>query len=280
MRARKTGLVVAVVLCTVPACKSMFTAREQVVNAECSMIDNAPDVCDNMLPENWRQKPAEVLKMLDTISSPRGIRFAPTVVTTNRRTDVECRVTSTGDRKIEVSYKYPAMMRQFPAGGTGKRDFIVASFNYAKDQGCREARYGIRDPQAAGRKAVFYFIEVNTGVVYPLKTGVDRRIGDWTMWRLYEKEGALVFEELRTGAYVQCGVEHKAADHGDADFARCYPRPELTRPTVTGALDRYFTIRSANASAVRGAAALFQEFNQEVDPAWGRCGALGCCASY
>ena len=183
-------------------------------------------------------------------------------------------------KKIGISYSYPADMAKFPTEGTGERDFIVATFKYSDSEGCREARYGILDRPVAAEMTLFFFIAVRTTKVDPITSDFDRKIGDWTAFRVYRKAGgAHGLDTLRTGAYIQCGAEHDST-HGDFDFARCYPTAIASRSAVTGVLDRYFTIRSANASVVRGAAALFQEFNQEVDPAWGRCGALGCCASY
>ena len=276
-------MIVAAALIVVPACKNMYNARQQVVSTGCSIVDGARDVCDNMLPRDWRQNPGVVIEKIADTSTRGKIRFSPQVVTKIRRTDIECRaITTGGERKIEVTYHYPEMMKDFPAGGTGDREFVVATFDYSNDEGCREARYGILDPPSAGGSDVYYMIIVKTAEVVPVNSGFDRRIGDWTMYRVYRKNGVTaVYDELRTGAYVQCGYWHDSRTYGDAAFTSCkdahVPPPP---PTRIGLLDQYFTIRSANASGVRKSSSAFDAISEEIDPAWGRCGALGCCASY
>lgn len=124
-----------------------------------------------------------------------------------------------------------------------------------------------------------YFITVRTDKVDPVVTRYDRRIGNWTSWAIYKKGNDYVLDDLREGAYVQCGQKHDTT-FNDLAFIGC--ETALLPPTQrrVGVLDQYFTIRSANASVVRGSSAVFDALSEEVDPAWGRCGALGCCASY
>ena len=279
MRTR-TVLTLVAVLLAVPACKNLQIVPQQVSNS-CVAEYDVTNACPNLLPQNWRENPELVIALLTDTSDQAKLLFSRKPVTKERRTDVDCRNNGGGnDKKLVLKYDAPAAMANFPVNGTNGQDLLVASFEITKDDRCRDARYGFLDPEDVVKGSVYYFITVRTTKVDPVRSGFDRKIGEWTAWRVYKKGGQVLKDDLRTGAYIQCAEEHEST-YGDVGFAACMPARALRTSVVPGLLDRFFTIPSANASAATGSVTAVQDgFAAETDPAWGRCGALGCCASY
>lgn len=275
-----TLLVMVAVLLAVPACKNLRNVPRQGSNS-CVARDGDPRACTNMLPQDWRENPATVFALLADKSDQAKLKLTKKPVTKDRRTDIDCRNIGGGnDKKLGLKYDAPTAMANFPVNGTNGRDLLVASFEITKNERCRDARYGFLEPQGGGTGTVYFFITVRTTKVDPVKSGFDRKIGEWTSWRVYSKGGQVFTDDLRTGAYIQCGHEHDAT-YGDVAFASCIAKRKSSRSAVAGVFDRWFTIRTANASTTNGVVTNAQDgFSEEVDPAWGRCGGLGCCASY
>lgn len=276
MRARKTSLVVAIVLCAIPACKNMWNGPP-FVSRGCSTTATGPTACTNVLPENWKSDLEKTAKRID---NQNLLPLARNPIKQTRKTDSDCRRDRfRNDKKLVINYDVPLDMSRFPIDGTAGRDLVVAVFTSDGNTDCREAKYGILDAKGGAKQGIVYFITVQTDRVDPVVTRYDRRIGNWTAWAIYKKDNDYVLDDLREGAYVQCGQKHDTTFKNLA-FTGCETAHLPPTQRQVGLLDRYFTIRSANASVVRGSSAVFDPLSEEVDPAWGRCGALGCCASY
>lgn len=277
MRASVQGLVLTMLLVPVAGCHNMWNGPPQVITG-CVARQDATAACRNMLPVNWKADPKWTAEFIE---DEKRLPLTKRPKKADRKSLGQCQGTGANKKKFAMSYDAPVEMKNFPSGGTGTNDLVVAVFTAEKVADCPEARYGVLDVKGNDKPGVVYFVTVRTDNVVPIVTPYDRRIGEWTSWKIYKNAaGAYELEELRQGAYIQCGKRHDTSTFGDVDFTSCktahVPPPPSQR---IGLLDRYFTIRSANASVLQDSLPISMR-NDEIDPAWGRCGALGCCASY
>ncbi len=287
MTDRRVVALAIVLTCSV-ACSADTVPAAQAAGLHaavaCSADGISGPVCPNVLELDWEL--SAKWQLLPAFLA--GLKLSPDPVVDARRAGSECRTNPNGSkRKTRIRYEAPLAMLDFPMDGTKGRDFVVALFtSRLPAEDCWEARYGVRPEKTGNNINVVFFTTVQTIAAEAPKEGFDRVIGQWTTWALrWKTTGNPNYEldSLRTGAYVQCGYTH-AGELGDLAFTTC----DGARRAHKFAVDSVGTER---ASAVftnlmkevnSGNEAWRSRFgiNPEVDPAWGRCGSMGCCAAY
>lgn len=285
MTARQMVVLAAALACSV-ACSADTVpaahATQPPISVPCSTDGLSGPVCPNMLALNWEQ--AGNWNTLPAFL--KGLKLNVDPVSGARRAGSECRVTATGKKKTRIRYDAPLAMLDFPMDGTKGRDFVIALFTSRLAEDCWEARYGVRPEQSGNNTEVLFFTTVQTIAAEAPKEGFDRVIGQWTVWALrWKTTGNPKYEldSLRTGAYVQCGYTH-AGEFGDLGFTTCDGARRAHKFAVDSVgPERASALFTNLMKEVNGGTEAWRArfaINPEVDPAWGRCGSMGCCAAY
>lgn len=237
--------------------------------------------CGNLLPPGWQKftspKDFDSLK-LRLYELPEVTAY--TSVT--RTTDVGCRkAPGKPDLTADVVLQRPVAMDSFPAAGTNRNDLLVAVLDVWRDEGCPEDRYGVLRKRS-GSQRVFEFITVQTEpVVDSVKQ--DRIIGRWSSWTIVMKGGSrdasYEITRRKSGDYYQCYHTHDER-YGAVAFMSC-EASRLVAKMARPARENGPLFVSLLQRIMRGDANLAREVNAvpSTDPAWGRCGSLGCCAA-
>lgn len=264
----------------------------------CSPKDDEPDSCPNLLPDGWRSSvdQASIRRVRRMILDMKPENPTPDleIVRQRRRVSVECRKDAPANesKRMKVVYWRPKGMDDFPVNGSMQRDLVVGIFVSDDDNDCPEYRYGpMKKHGAYERDVQFVTVRARPTVPASASSRDDVVIGEWRSWTIEkDSNGQWRFHELRRGAYVRCGFEHKA-DTGNIAFITC----DDARRLHMAAQDAVNPAAVGGATAVgRAFASLIAQYNEddaafrtqyrlESDPfdapAWGRCGNLGCCAS-
>lgn len=200
-----------------------------------------------------------------------------------------CNAAGAPKKTVSVILRAPLAMDSFPRAGTSSRDFVVSLFKVVDNQGCNEKKYGVRDKHGES-KAEYQFLTVRTNAA-SLPDGTSKVIGSYKSWALVwqkvDKDRVYsvmpIVDENGTqigGDYVQCGVPHKGTFL--AEFMDCPTAHRIAEEASKSArvsqtfnlLARWYSQKQLPRrlqDVLRG--------DPATDPAWGRCGNLGCCAS-
>lgn len=245
--------------------------------AACVPLPGDANACRNMLPGGWMtnaQQTAQVVSAIPVFSNP--------IVEQKRVAGQECRSASPGPAKVAtLTYNVPTAMDEFPPGGTNNQDLVVAVFSSQANIGpCWESRYNVMNVRG-NPNAALYFVTVRTGQAASANSGVDRVIGEWRSWVVYQQGPAWKLDSLGRGAYVQCGTEHDSSV-GEFAFISCgaAARAHMKAREYANRDSAFHSIISIVRAGTDSTLLAALGANPTSDPAWARCGALGCCGSY
>jgi hypothetical protein len=246
------------------------------LNDDCIPDESGGDrTCGNLLPISW----ASDLDTLHARLQHTAVRDAVDSVT--RESKPSCAQNGGNPRKtLGILLQAPVAMDSFPRTGTGTRELVTSLLNVKRDERCEEKRYGVLRFRGNSRES-YEFIATSTGAA-SAPDGTDKPIGKWTSWSLSWKTNGpkqYVLLELTSGRFVQCGHVHPQAD-GDVAFISC-PAARRASDFASRTTSPDSAFRSIIAGVMRrGSTALaLTRADPLTDPAWGRCGSLGCCSS-
>jgi hypothetical protein len=300
----RLALAICVISATLGACKNAAPAAEAVASTpgvtDCSPNHNAGTrKCPNLLALGWENfsSPASLIGLasdLDRMRPPNPVENVD-FVKQIRKATIECRKDKDENetKTVDVTYVRPKGMGEFPVNGTGSADLVVALFVANADQDCPEFRYGaVKKQGAQGRVIQFATVRTQATVPPSESSRDDIVIGEWRVWAIEKQGNNYRKHEVRRGAFVRCGFEHSTSI-GNTAFITCGDARrlhQLARDSVG------VSVAGDGPSAVdRAFAGLIAEYNRGDKafrdklllvgdpfeaPAWGRCGNLGCCASY
>ncbi len=237
--------------------------------AGCTITDGGGG-CSNLLPANWTSRRDGDLAGL--LAQLQSMPMQSAEAVQQRRA---------GCGSIEVRLSAPAAMLEFPDDGTQGRQVVSHVMVVQGDGDCAESRYGFSRNDNGWTSAI-QFIAVTTGDARGRK-GKDSDIGTWDAYGIMMRtgnDGAPVYRlrRIKSGRFVLCGQEHTGPDQ--VAFIGCTggqaAHDAASHGTVGSALDDALdrVHRGGPSGTLSGLS--FDPFD---DPAWARCGNLGCCAA-
>lgn len=261
-----------------------------------------PTTCTNLLAVGWDALPANQMQALaDWVNALKPSQPTPgmDIVNHKRKASVVCRKGQNGndDMFVDMEYVRPRAMENFPINGTKGRFLVTAVFSSIEDQNCMESRFGGVKTHADWRRIATFNAAKTKKTVPPSDDSRDDIVfGEWQSWAIEQQGSSSRYRmhELKRGAYVRCGFPH-GWDKGNLSYITCRDAAVLhamADSTAGPAVARSpMAMRSPAVEAefsrliARYNAGDQQLWNQLEDnpfeaPAWGRCGNLGCCASY
>lgn len=242
--------------------------------SECSPVNGAQE-CKNLLPVDFEKLKGDDLESL--IQKVNTLRTTAYSTTDLRMSDESCRKTADPyDRPVLVTYSVPRAMENYPANGTGGRSLVAGIFEVNNDLGCFEKRYKIRKKNGDWAPVV-QFLSITTD---PSTAGVkhDTPIGSWTAWSVERhKDQQLRLRRVDGRRYIQCAGTHPVGTN--AAFWDCESvRAAFNLVGRSAGVTSIASVLQQLADPTRKAR-MRKAIRQDAftDPAWGQCGALGCC---
>jgi len=240
--------------------------------------------CSNLLPvEFWNLRNANSLKALsvrieemregaDTVSADRHARWRCRGVRNWRNPKA---------KSVNLTYSVPKAMLDFPASGTQERHVVAGIFTVKSDSGCFENRYGTRSKEDDWERVV-QFQAISTRPT-SLNVQEDTNIGSWIVWSIERNQDSTKWRirDLANGEFRQCAGRHGDYPKVGAAFRNCEGDRNADRWMNQQMQTRSIGSFSQPLARLMADKVLQQTLDIDTftDPAWGRCGALGCCVA-
>jgi len=240
--------------------------------------------CSNLLPvEFWTMRNADSLKALSV--RIEGMREGAYTVSADRHARWRCRGVrnwrNPKAKSVNLTYSVPKAMSDFPASGTQERQVVAGIFTVNSDSGCFENRYGTRSKEDDWERVV-QFQAIRTRPA-SLNIQEDTNIGSWIVWSIERNQDSTKWRirDLAAGEFRQCAGRHVNYQEVGAAFRNC----EGDRKADQWMNQQIQPMSTGSSSQPLARLRTDKELQQTLgidtftDPAWGRCGALGCCVA-
>ena len=272
---------------------SALAQPPQLPITDCDPNESGSRPCGNLLPAGWEELQGNALDTIAKILTHLDTHSRSALQPVDRQAGSK-NCPNNLQKPLRILLKAPLAMDSFPRSGTNKRDLVISLFDVKLERGCQEFLYGVRQNRGTGRRSIEFSTVTSSGGNAP--DGKKRVIGEWRTWSLTmdrtapRKNFKLQYLD-RHGQWTQCGHVHPLTD-GDVGFiscaaadtlaARAWSAPvSMSAPVAATALKPMTSFRSLLGEFMKRDSTLLAQMEGDPfsDPAWGRCGSLGCCAS-